>query len=81
MQRWLLLAKDDNGQTAWHLAAQHGYEEILEKIWVWDRKVQLTREDDLLLVKDDNGQTAWHLAAQHVYEEILEKIWVWDRKV
>jgi hypothetical protein len=29
----------------WHLA-QHGYEKILEKIWVWDRKVQQTPEND-----------------------------------
>ena len=44
-----MLAKDDDGQTAWHLSAQHGYEEILEKIWVWGRKVQITPEDNLLL--------------------------------
>ena len=39
----------------WHLAAQHVYKEILERIWVWDRKVQLTPEDELLLVKDEDS--------------------------
>lgn len=51
-------SKAKDVQTAWHIEAQHGYEEILEKLWFWDRKVQLTPEDDLLLYKD--RQTALH---------------------
>jgi ankyrin repeat protein len=80
-QRWSSLAKDDAGQTAWHLATQHGYEKILEEIWVWDRKVQITPADDILLIKDKDGQTAWHSATRCVCKEILEHLWVWARNM
>jgi len=66
-----LLAKDDDEQTAW-LLAQLGYEEIFREVWVWDRKVQLTPEDDLLLVKDKDGQTARHGETWRVCKEILK---------
>jgi hypothetical protein len=79
LQRWFLLAKDDERHTAWHLAPQHVCKEILEKMWVWDRKVQLTQEDELLLFRDKDGQTAWHGVTQCVCKEILEHLWVWAR--
>jgi ankyrin repeat protein len=61
----LLLAKDRNGQTAWHIAAWCGYKEILEALWGWGREVQLNLKDDLLLAKDKDGETAWHIAAEY----------------
>ena len=63
----------------WHLAAQHVYKEILERIWVWDRKVQLTPEDELLLVKLRIRQIAWHSPTRWVCIHILEHLCVWTR--
>jgi hypothetical protein len=50
----LLLAKDVNGYTAWHIAARCGRKEILEELWGWAREVQLNLKDDLLLARDRN---------------------------
>jgi len=43
----LLLAKGRNGRTAWDIAAETGNKEILEKLWVWGREVQVNLRDDL----------------------------------
>jgi ankyrin repeat protein len=71
----LLLAQDDYGQTAWHIAEKYGKKEDLETLWGWARKVQLNLRDDLLLAKDMYGQTAWHIAAWKGNKELLETLW------
>jgi hypothetical protein len=35
----LLLAKDHQGQTAWHKAAEEGHDEVLDKLWEWVKEV------------------------------------------
>jgi hypothetical protein len=45
----LLLAKDEYGQTALHIAGLCGYKEILVALWGWGREVQLNRFDHLWL--------------------------------
>jgi len=48
----LLLVKDMDGQTAWHLAACCGCEEILENLWVWVGEAHLNLRDDVFLCKN-----------------------------
>ena len=48
--------------TVWHLAAELGKTEPLEKIWEW-AKAELSTEElnnKLFLAKDDTKQTVWH---------------------
>jgi len=37
----LLLTKGVNRLTAWDLASKKGKKEILDKLWVWGREVQV----------------------------------------
>jgi hypothetical protein len=46
-----LLAKADDGLTAWDIASFDGKKEILETLWVWGREVQINLKDDLLIKK------------------------------
>jgi len=73
----LLIAKDKEGQTAWHLAARRCNTKVLELLWNWStNKLTIEElEDKLLLAKDCKGKTAWHLAADGGNIEILQKIW------
>jgi ankyrin repeat protein len=60
-----LLAKDDRKMTAWHVAAERGNWQALEKMWEW-AKEKLTTEElntKLLLAKDNRERTAFHAAA------------------
>ena len=63
----MLLGKGAYGHTAWHLAAWHGYKEVLEKLWDWGTELQLKLKSVFffffLLSRDDFGQSAWHLGA------------------
>jgi len=53
--RELLLASDSKGNTACHMAAYWGKQELLEKIWQWATK-NLTAEElsNKLLLGTDN---------------------------
>ena len=35
----LLLMTDEEGKTAWHIAAKRGNSEILQKEWEWAKKI------------------------------------------
>jgi ankyrin repeat protein len=70
----LLLAQDDYGQTAWHIAAKYGMKDVLERLWGWAREVHLNLRDDLLLAKDMYGQTAWNIAASGGYRGFRETV-------
>jgi ankyrin repeat protein len=74
----LLLSQDKSGQTAWHNAAEGGHVELLDKLWDWDKALQLKPEElrnGLLLSKGAFEQTAWHKAVIRGHVEILEKLW------
>ena len=55
----LLLGTDKEGRTAWHLAAEGGNSEILQKVWEW-AKENLTEEINhkFLLGTDKDVRTA-----------------------
>ena len=57
-----LLAKVNNGQTAWDFASMRGGKDILETLWCWGKEVQVNLKDDLLLFKGYDGLTAWKRA-------------------
>jgi hypothetical protein len=59
----VLLSKDKYKETAWHKAAKLGRGETLEKLWDWDKELQL-KPEKRLLSKTWFGKSAWHLAAK-----------------
>ena len=62
-----LLAKDHQGKTAWHKAAEGGSIEVLEKLWDLAKELRLKPEElrnEVLLSKDKQKETAWHKAAK-----------------
>jgi endo-1,4-beta-D-glucanase Y len=63
----LLLATDNKGRTAWHVAASWGKLGVLLKIWEWAKENLTTEEinNKLLLATDSKGRTAWNLAAEN----------------
>jgi len=74
----MLLAKDCDGRTAWHMTTERGDVELLEKLWDCAKKLQLKAEDlrnEMLLSKDKSGQTTWHIAASRGHVELLQKMW------
>jgi len=75
----LLLAKDNNGYTAWHHAAIFGRLESLETLWSLSKEVEI-KLDGLLLAESEEGETTLHFAAQKNHAEILQKLCVWAEK-
>jgi len=61
----LLLAKRNNGLTAWDCAVKYRKKEILETLCGWGREVQVNLRDDLLLAQEHEGLTAWNYAAKY----------------
>ena len=83
LEQNLLLAKDEYGQTVWHLAAMKGDIESLNKmIMCFEDEFELDTgtyniivlKENLLTSEDDNKQTAWHLAVVHDRVNVLEKL-------
>jgi len=72
-----LLAQDNDTQTAWHMAAQRGKLEVLDKLWDLAMKELTTEElsNTFLLAKDGTERSAWHVAANSDNVEILEYLW------
>ena len=79
----MLLGIDKFGTTAWHIAAERGNSEILQKLWEWAKENLTTEEinNKLLLMTDEEGKTAWHIAAKRGNSEILQKEWEWAKKI
>jgi len=48
----LLLAEDNDKETAWHLAAEIDHVRTLQKLWELAEKEKLNTKNDLLLAKD-----------------------------
>jgi hypothetical protein len=78
----LLLSRDMDEQTAWHLVASAPIDQIssLEQIWMWGAQVNVDLKEDLLLSRYHEGQTAGHLAALRGNQNILEKILAWGKE-
>jgi len=73
----LFLATNRFQNTAWHLAALWGKQDVLQKIWNF-AKESLTEEEvknNLILATDSDGNTAWHLAALRGNQDVLQQIW------
>jgi hypothetical protein len=63
----LLLAKDYQGQTVLHVAANRTYTNLCEKVWDWAAEALAPEKTkELLLAKDDYKLSVLHL---------VEKIW------
>jgi len=79
----LLLGTDQYGTTAWHIAAERGNSEVIQKLWEWAKENLTTEEinNKLLLMTDEEGKTAWHIAAKRGNSEILQKEWEWAKKI
>jgi len=77
----LLLATDNMGNSVWHVAADWGTPEILQKVWEW-AKEKLKREEisnKLLLATNKKGRTVWHIAAEWGKPEMLQNLWDWAK--
>jgi ankyrin repeat protein len=61
----LLLGKDGNGMTAWHITVKKGQIELLHKLWEWAKEV-LTQEElnNMFLAAVRDERTAWHIAIE-----------------
>jgi ankyrin repeat protein len=76
LKKNFLLAKDNEGFTAWQGAAIYGRLEALEILWNWAKVVGIQR-DELLLAQTEAGLTALQLAVTENHVGILQKLWVW----
>ena len=70
-----LLAKDKDGHTAWHRAANEGNLEDLGTLWSWAKEAGMNSEK-FLLAKSVKGYTTWEIAMQGRHFEILQRLWV-----
>ena len=88
----MLLAKDDKGRTAWHMAAENDSVEALGKMWEWAevsvrRLVQskgeklnvTTLRDKLLRAIDWRKYTTAHRTARDGRMEVMEALWKLDK--
>ena len=73
----LLLGTDSEGKTAWHLAAEWGNLDTLQKVWEYAEEKLTTQEknNNLLLGTECEGKSAWHLAADWGNLDTLQKVW------
>jgi hypothetical protein len=62
------------GKTAWHLAAEEGNQEALQKLWECGKETLTADElsNKLLLFKENMEKNAWHLAAEEGNHEALQ---------
>ena len=61
----MLLATDCEGMTVFHVAAQLGTPEILQKLREWAEKTRITEEVyNKLLATDKKKRTTWNVAAE-----------------
>jgi ankyrin repeat protein len=78
----LLLAQDEDRETAWYKAAFGGNKQALVKLWE-HAKEKLTPEElnmKLLLAKDIVGDTAWDVAAKKGDLGVLQQLWEWAKE-
>jgi ankyrin repeat protein len=78
------LSKDNYNNKPWHLAAEEGKVEILEKLWEWYKVVQIKPEEirnQVVLSKDFYNNTPWHIVAEEGKVEILDKLWEWAKEL
>ena len=78
----LLLAKNSDECTAWHLAAKGGNTEVWQNLWKWAEKTLTPQEinNNLLLAQDELGVTVWHWAAKEGNTHLLDTIWGWAKE-
>jgi hypothetical protein len=72
----MLLRTDNDEQTAWHLAAYRGEQNVMQKIWEWAKEKLTTEEikNEMLLRTEKHGRTAWYLAAYWGKQDVMQKI-------
>jgi len=80
----LLLGQYWNGRTVWHMAAERGSVELIDKLWVWAKEKlpdPNLLKNKLLLYRDKHGVNAWYLAAMTGSVQILGKLWDWAKEL
>jgi ankyrin repeat protein len=83
-KRKFLPSHDEESETAKDMAAIGNPGEVLKKLWVWAKEVELNRSElrnKLLLAKDRMRETVWHQAAERGSLEGLDTIWSWVKEV
>jgi hypothetical protein len=76
LTRWLILAEDAHGKTAWHLAASLGNSRVLETLWTWANEVELNTVE-LLIAQNTEKYTAFQLAEENNHVETIKRMLVW----
>jgi len=78
-----LLAKNEDGRTAWYWAAHTGSVAALEILWSWAKEAELNTYElkkKLLLAQDKQWDIAWQVAVYTEHVDALEKLWVWAKQ-
>jgi ankyrin repeat protein len=80
--RELLLAQDNDGHTAWQLAAMGAKIEVLEKLWEWAKEKLTTGElcNKFLLAKAKKEASAWLYASLWGNLVALQRLWEWGKE-
>jgi hypothetical protein len=74
-----LLAKDHQGQTAWHKAAETNSVQALHAIWECADEVTSTLIYNLLQLTDKDKKTEWQLTTELGHVEMVAKLWGWAK--
>jgi hypothetical protein len=79
----LLLAKDRDEMTAWHVASEKGQIDILHRLWECGVGEIVTPEDlnKMFLAMDIWGRTAWRITAKKGQINIFYKLSEWAKEV
>jgi hypothetical protein len=71
----MLLAVDNNGRNAWHMAAEKNSIQALKNIWECAKAVTPALTLSLLLSQDIYSGNAWQSAAGRGHVEVLDNLW------
>jgi hypothetical protein len=79
----MLLSQDKNNKSAWQLAAVEGNIEVVDKLWVWDKEVNIhpgELHNKFILYYESEGKTAWHVTAKLGSVQLIGKVWGWAKE-
>jgi hypothetical protein len=73
----ILVAKDNDGKTVWHMAAGMENEDLLHELWVWAKEALTTEEikNSLFFHSGHMDTNCWHTSVKSCGLESLLDIW------